>query len=348
MPKLSVRHLAAHTRLTITLALALVLSIASACHLVHRPVAVEKLLAPLSDANTSQLIAEVNRLAAVRSIHGKVDIQFEDTSFATSGIAEKYRTAEGSITLQRPGKVYLVVQGPFATEIAQMTSDGEHFRIAILKGDDRYHRFVRGTNQAIYAKLETDGDGSETKRGKADTEAQAVSALSNLRPQHLTDALMIRPIDLHAPGLMYAQSEFYQSEKDPAPQSTKRVVRGYYLLDELQPGNDGSARLLRRFWFDRVNGVRLARQQTFDEKGVLITDVSYGESKKFGDSNALMPVQVGLTRPQDHYKITITYQAPESVSVDHDYPPEVFVLENKWGLREVDLDAEKKPAPAKN
>jgi hypothetical protein len=338
------RRVAASARLA--MALAVVLLTATSCHLVHKPVAVEKLLAPLSEANTAQLVSEVNRLVAARSIHGKVDIQFEDTSFATSGIAEKYRTAEGSITLQRPAKVYLVVQGPFATEVAQMTSDGEHFRIAILKGDEKYHRFVRGTNQAIYAKL--DGDGSEIKKGKANTEAQTVSALSNLRPQHLTDALMIRPIDLHAPGLIYAQSEIYQSEKDPASQSTKRVVRGYYLLDELQPGDDGSAHLLRRFWFDRVNGVRLARQQTFDEKGILITDVSYGESKTFGDSNALMPVQVGLTRPQDHYKITITYQAPESVSVDHDYPPEVFVLENKWGLREVDLDAEKKPTPAKN
>src|SRR5712691_2839418 len=340
------RRLAASARLA--MALMLVLLTATSCHLVHKPVAVEKLLTPLSDADTAQLVYEVNRLVAARSIHGKVDIEFEDTSFATSGIAEKYRTAEGSITLQRPAKVYLVVQGPFATEVAQMTSDGEHFRIAILKGDEKYQRFLRGTNQATYAKLEMDGDGSVVKKGKSNTEAQAVNALSNLRPQHLTDAMLIRPIDLHAPGLIYARSEFFQSEKDPAPQSTKRVVRGYYLLDELQSGDGGSARLLRRFWFDRVNGVRLARQQIFNEKGALVTDVSYGESKKFGDSNALMPVQVGLTRPQDHYKITITYQAPESVTVDHDYPPEVFVLENKWSLREVDLDAEKKPTPAKN
>ena len=332
----------------LAMALALVLLTATSCGIVHKSVAVEKLLAPLADADTPRLVAEVNRLVAARSIHGKVDIQFEDTSFATSGIAEKYRTAEGSITLQRPAKVYLVVQGPFATEVAQMTSDGEHFRIAILKGDEKFRRFVRGTNQAIYPKLDTDGNSSAAKKGKQDTEAQAVNALSNLRPQHLTDALMIRPIDLHAPGVIYARSEFYQSEKDPSPQSTKRVVRGYYLLDELQLGESGSARLLRRFWFDRVSGVRLARQQTFDEKGVLITDVSYGESKKFGEGNALMPIQVGLTRPQDHYKITITYQAPESVTIDRDWQPEVFVLENKWGLREVDLDAEKKPAPAKN
>ena len=345
----------AKVRLAITLALSIILPLATACHIVHKPVEVEKLLTPLSQADTAQLIGVVNNLGAARSIHGKVDIQFEDTSFATSGIAEKYRTADGSITLQRPAKVYLVVQGPLAIgDVAQMTSDGEHFRIAVLKGDEKYRRFVRGTNNAVYPKLDMDGNSNPTanpaKKGKPNSEAQTVNALSNLRPQHLTDALLIRPIDPHAPGVMYVQSEFFQSEKDPAkPESSKRVVRGYYFLEELQTAGDGTARLLRRFWFDRVNGIRLARLQTFDEKGVLVTDVTYGELKKFGaGGEALLPAQVGITRPQDHYKITITYQMPESVTLDHDYPPDAFVLENKWGLREVDLDAEKRPAPPKN
>jgi len=340
----------ANIRLAITLALSIILSLATACNIVHRPVEVEKLLTPLSEANTSQLISLVNSQAGVRSIYGKVDIQFEDTSFATSGIAEKYRAADGAITLQRPGKVYLVVQTPvIPSDVAQMTSDGEHFRIAILKGDEKYRRFVSGTNAATYAKL--DGNGEDPNRkGKPNNEAQAVKALSNLRPQHLTDALLLRPIDSHAPGIMYAQSEFFQSEKDPArPESSKRVVRGYYLLEELQPAGNGTARLLRRFWFDRVNGVRLARLQTFDEKGALVTDVTYGDVRRFGtEGNAQLPVQVSLTRPQDHYKISITYQAPESVSIDRDFPPEAFVLTNKWGLTEVDLDAGKKPVPPRN
>jgi hypothetical protein len=346
---------AATIRLAITLALAIILPVATACHIVHKPVEVEKLLTPLSEADTAQLIRVVNNVSSVRSIHGKVDIQFEDTSFATSGIAEKYRTADGSVTLQRPAKVYLVVQGPLAIgDVAQMTSDGEHFRIAILKGDEKYHRFVRGTNNAVYPKLDADGipnpAANPSKQGKPTSEAQAVSALSNLRPQHLTDALLIRPIDQHAPGVMYVQSEFFQSEKDPAKLvSSKRVVRGYYFLEELQTAGDGNARLLRRFWFDRVNGIRLARLQTFDEKGVLVTDVTYGELRKFGaGGEALLPAQVSITRPQDHYKITITYQTPESVSLDHDYSPDVFVLENKGGLREVDLDSAKQPAPPKN
>jgi hypothetical protein len=345
----------AKVRLAITLALSIILPLITGCHIVHKPVAVEKLLTPLSEADTPQLIRVVNSLATARSIHGKVDIQFEDTSFATSGIAEKYRAADGSITLQRPAKVYLDVQGPLAIgSVAQMTSDGEHFRIAVLKGDEKYRNFVRGTNNAIYAKLDMDreanGNANKNKKGKANSEAQAVNALSNLRPQHLTDALLVRPIDPHAPDVMYVQSEFFESEKDPAKvDTTKRVVRGYYFLEELQKSADGSTRLLRRFWFDRVGGIRLARLQTFDEKGALITDISYRELKKFGaGGEALLPAVVGITRPQDHYKITITYQTPESVTLDHDYSPEAFVLENKWGLREVDLDTDKRLAPPKD
>jgi hypothetical protein len=345
----------AKVRLAITLALAIILPLATACHIVHKPVEVEKLLTPLSTAGTPQLIRLVNAAAGTQSIHGKVDIQFEDTSFATSGIAEKYRAADGSITLQRPASVYLVVQGPLAIgDVAQMTSDGEHFRIAVLKGDEKYKRFVRGTNNAVYARLDSDGNSdaaaSPAKKGKATSEAQAVNALSNLRPQHLTDALLVRPIEPRAAGVMYVQSEFFQSEKDPAKlESDKRVVRGYYLLEELQTTSDSGGRLLRRFWFDRVNGIRLARLQTFDEKGTLITDISYGELKRFGaGGEALLPAQISITRPQDHYKITITYQAPESVGLDKSYPPEVFVLENRFGLHEVDLDADKKPAPPKN
>ncbi len=232
-----------------------------------------------------------------------------------------------------------------------MTSDGEHFRIAVLKGDEKYKRFVRGTNNAVYPKLDgTDAAASPTKKGESTSEAQTVNVLSNLRPQHLTDALLVRPIDPHAAGVMYVQSEFFQSEKEPAKlESNKRVMRGYYLLEELQARGDGGGRLLRRFWFDRVNGIRLARLETFDEKGNLITDISYGELKRFGaGGEALLPAQVSITRPQDHYKITITYQTPESVGIDKPYSPEAFVLENHWGLREVDLDADKKPAPPKN
>src|SRR6266576_4184525 len=134
------------------------LIVAPACSLVHKRVETEKLLTPLASANTADLISAVNKLVSVRSIHGRVDIQFEDTSFATSGLSEKYRAVDGSITLQRPGQVFLIIQGPLAIDIVQMTSDGEHFRIAILQGKEKYRKFVKGPNNADYAKLDMDGN----------------------------------------------------------------------------------------------------------------------------------------------------------------------------------------------
>ena len=308
----------------------------------HTKVQVPQLLTPLADANKASLMQEVNRLAAIKSIHGKVDIQFEDTSFASSGIAEKYRQVDGAITLQRPGQIYLIIQFTFV-DIAQMASDGEHFSVAVLKGDDKYRRFVKGTNNAIYAKLDGDNSAVEAKKVKQKTEKETVSALSNLRPQHLTDALMVRPITADD-SLIYSQSQFFQEEPDNRLQAKKgtRIMRGYYLLEEFSQPTAGEARLLRRFWFDRVGGIRLARLQTFDERGFLITDVSYSNETPFGNTaQVTLPSRIELTRPQDQYKLSITYQDPASVELNKEFRPEAFVLENKWQLPEVDLDAQR-------
>src|SRR5690348_15938262 len=194
-----------------------------------RKIQVPQLLEPLAEANKDRLVQEVNRWSNVKSIHGKVDIQFEDTSFASSGIADQYRLVDGTITLQRPGQIYLIIQFTFV-DIAQMASDGEHFRVAVLKGDDKYKRFVKGTNSAVYGKFDADGE-TTPQTDKQKTEKVTVSALSNLRPQHLTDTFMIRPIESNS-SLVYAQSEFFDEEPDTRRQVKKdaRVMRGYYLL----------------------------------------------------------------------------------------------------------------------
>jgi hypothetical protein len=350
-----------HARSHFPLLLILLASVlASGCGLfgTHKKVQVPQLLSPLTDADTPRLIAEVNRLAAVRSVHGKIDLIFEDTSFAESGLAEKYRQADGQLTVQRPGKIYLIIQVPFiAKDIAQMTSNGESFRVAVLQGDEKYRRFVKGTNNAVYEKLEMNG---ATEPGKGEpgkpkkgtmNEKDTVNALSNLRPQHLTDALMVRPIaDAAQSGLSYARTEFYQEEPDTRPQAKNnvRVTRGYYLLEEFSQPAAGEARLLRRFWFDRVSGIRLARLQTFDNQGLLITDVSYWDEKSFGEASQFrLPSRIEITRPHDRYKLSIAYQTPATVDIDKEFQPEAFDLENRWELPEVDLDArQRSKAPA--
>jgi hypothetical protein len=332
------------SRLLFLLILTPTLLFAGGCGLLgtHKKVQVPQLLTPLNEADTPRLMSEVNRLASVRSIHGKADIVMEDTSFAEAGIAEKYKQVEGTITAQRPGNIYLVIQFSFV-DLVQMASDGQHFSVAILRGDEKYKRFVKGTNNSIYPKLDEDVAPGSSTNGKQRGEKEAVSALSNLRPQHLTDALLPNRIeDASQSGLTYVRSEFYQEEADnrPRAKSGLRVVRGYYLLEEISSTSSGEPRLLRRFWFDRVNGIRLARLQTFDDKGLLITDVSYWDEKPFGETAQVrLPARIEITRPHDHYKLSIAYQNPATVDIDKEFRPEVFVLENRWQLPEVDLDA---------
>ncbi len=311
--------------------------------LFKRQVSVPALLGPLAESDTERLLAEVNRLASVRSLRGRIDIEFLDTSFAECGVAEQYRSTDGTVTLQRPGQIYLVIQGPFAVDIAQMTSDGDRFRGGVLRGDERYRRFVMGTNAAVYPELNISSGAAGDCRNQnpSATEARAVSALSNLRPQHLTDALLIRPVSASG-ELIYARSEMFVEEADTRQDARRgaRVVRGYYVLDELRPEGEGRAHLLRRFWFDRFGGVRLARMQTFNGQGQLTTDVVYREPKPFGEGGRyVLPTRIELTRPQDRYSLRITYQSPETLAVDQEYVPEAFVLQNRWQLLEVDLDA---------
>ena len=337
------------SRLLLSVLAVSVLLLSTGCGLfgAKKKITVPQLLTPLVKADKARLIQEVNRLSTVKSIHGKVDIQFEDTSFASSGIADQYRLVDGTITLQRPGQIYLIIQFTFV-DIAQMASDGEHFRVAVLKGDDKYKRFVKGTNSADYGKFDMDGESNPQQTNKQKTEKETVNALSNLRPQHLTDAFMIRPIGSNS-SLVYAQSEFFNEEPDMRRQAKKdaRVMRGYYLLEEFSTAVAGDARLVRRFWFDRVGAIRLARVQSYDENGKLITDVSYANEKAIGSGQITsLPSRVEITRPQDQYKLSITYQDSASVELNRDYPPRAFVLENKWGLPEVDLDAQNKKASA--
>jgi hypothetical protein len=337
------------SRLLLSVLTLSVLLFTSGCGLfgAKKKIQVPQLLTPRAEASKERLIQEINRLSTVKSIHGKVDIRFEDTSFASSGVADRYRLVDGSITLQRPGKIYVIIQLLFV-DIAQMASDGEHFRVAVLRGDDKYRRFLKGTNNAIYPKLVETETASGAQITKQKSEKETVSALSNLRPQHLTDAFMVRPIESNN-GLIYAQSEFFQEEPDTRREAKKnaRVMRPYYLLEEFSQPNAGDAKLLRRFWLDRVGGVRLARVQTYDERGVLITDVSYFNERTLGSTTtASLPSRVEITRPQDQYKLSISYQDSASVELNREYGPKAFVLENKWGLPEVDLDAQNRKITA--
>ena len=102
--RLMLKFFSAHrivpSRLLLSVLAVSVLLVTAGCGLfgAKKKITVPQLLTPLATANKDRLIQEVNRLSTVKSIHSKVDIQFEDTSFASSGIADQYRLVDGTIT----------------------------------------------------------------------------------------------------------------------------------------------------------------------------------------------------------------------------------------------------------
>ncbi|MEQ1604266.1 MAG: hypothetical protein ABL999_05300 [Pyrinomonadaceae bacterium] len=294
-------------------------------------------------AQQSELLSEVNRYARVNSMRAKMDLQFEDNSFAEFGTKEKYRTADGEIVVQRPGMILLKVQAPFIrTDIAQMTSDGLSFRVAVLNdgGSGKYKKFVKGTNKADYSRLQKTLSSNGNGNGEAKAAKENVNAFANLRPQHFTDAMLVRPID---PANVYTQSSIFEIEDDNTVNSkspVRKVMRGYYLLDEYVRREEGTLKISRRFWFDRVGGIRLAKQQIFDEQGEIESDIVYGKEGKLTETTDYvnLPLEIQVTRPKEKYSMKLSYQTPDAVSIGKKYPDAAFVLQNSWNLEEVDLD----------
>ena len=299
------------------------------------------------NATKTQLITRINEIAKVSSMNARIDLQFIDNSYEEFGIAEKYKNADGQIVVQRPANILLKIKVPLIKlDVAQMTSNGKRFCVAILEdgAGGKYKRFLCGTNNADYSPLQKKAtEVLNTKSEKTENLKKNVNSFANLRPQHFTDAVLVRPVDTEK--YIYLKSTITQEEVDVSAIKRKRksplnwVLRGYYLIDEIRKNSSGKMEISRRFWFDRVGGIHLARQQIFDEKGEIESDIIYGRKGNLTKTgNYKLPLRVELTRPKERYKMRITYSSPKTVKIGKTYPAAAFELKNRWKLEEVDLD----------
>jgi hypothetical protein len=319
------------------------------CNLIGRKTKSTPTLLKTEEASKQQLLDEINRFAQVKSMRAKMSLKFEDDSYAQLGSKEVFISADLDLVVQRPSNILLKISG-FGVSVAQMTSNGENFRVAILYdgGSGKNKKFVKGTNSSDYSLLKKKIDGSNLNDEDQKFKKNA-SAFANVRPQHVTDAVLVSPIDANK---IYVQSTISQIETDTTKDKKsplRNVVRGYYLFDELAKNTDGELRITRRFWFDRVGGTRLARQQLFDAKGEIDSDIIYGQEGLLSGKTELgnLPLRISVTRPKDNYTMSLEYDAPESVTIGNTYPEKAFNLENSWELEEVDLDQKLREAQEK-
>jgi hypothetical protein len=308
-----------------------ILSASCASLIKSRDNTIPKLLTPLAEAKFDDLTKQLKQFTDLQSLRSsQVYIKFVDAQ-----ASEKWPEADAILALQRPDKIRLLIQAPgIKTKIADMASESNHFRVAIFSGG--YRRFLIGTNDADYshwrAKL---GDASK-------------QALASARPFHFTDALMMRPLALGDPRFIFGVEEALLEEADTRQGAKKgaRILRSFYVVSEIEASPEGvsASRVHRRFWFDRTNGARFARQQIFDHRGELATEVQYsGYMKLNADSPVEWPSVIWVSRPHDGYSARLTFNE-EKFEINADLPATTFRLENTDKLPETDLDKpEKRP-----
>lgn len=307
-----------------------------------RKVKVPELLPVKAPVSTDQLVNRINAYGETESFSAQTDISVRDYFTGKADRARDFPSGTGLIRFARPERVRMRVTF-FGKEIADMTSDGREFRLAVFYPDSR-RMFVHGSNLKEYQRLEAE-QLMETK----DPRLKDAGALANIRPQHITDAFIIKPIELN--GLTeYFREEVRQREPDSRPGRQGRMVeRTYYVLYVLERKEADRLYLRRKFWFDRtLDGAPLARQQTFENgDGRLASDIFYANYFLAPNSRRPWPQDVSIERRNDGYTIKLVLER-DSVEVDPQLPPGTFVLENTNRLKEVNLDEPRNPSATAN
>lgn len=319
-------------RSSILLAIVVLSLLGASCKslIVTKDRSIPKLLTPLADARFEELVKQVKPFADLQSLRTRVGIVFQDT-----GLAERWPETDSNLVLMRPDKIRLIINAPIGKiKIAEMVSESSKFKVALYKQSPS---FLIGTNDADYSMW-------REKLGE-----KANSGLVAARPFHFTEALMMRPLVTSDSRFTYLMEESLVEEADPAPKAPKnsRVLRSFYVISEIELGvpgmGTGISRVTRKFWFDRTNSAKFVRQQIFDAKGSLATEVHYSDYKKLSESSAdLWPSVILVSRPHDGYSARLLF-SETAFEVNPELPATAFMLENSEKLKEVDLD--KPPTP---
>ena len=298
---------------------------------------IPKLLTPLTEAKFEDLIKQLQPFTDVQSLSTSQAYML----FTDAAASEKYRF-EATLTLvqQRPDKIRMLINAGFGTKIADMVSESNRFRVAIYNPSE-YQQFLLGTNDADYSEWLSKLKAREKE-----------SALSSARPFHFTEALMMRPISLKDPRFVFSIEEALVEEADTRPGARRgaRILRSFYVISESEasPEAQAPARTRRKFWFDRTNGARFARQQIFDNLGQLATEVQYFDYKKLNSGSqsgtgaeANWPGVIWVNRPHDGYNARLTFN-DDKFQINPELKPTAFTLENTEKFRETDLDKPEK------
>ena len=309
-----------------------------------RRVSVNELLPVNDPVPTDQLINRINTYRTTRTFAAQADVTVRNYFTGEGSKADEFPAASGLIRFQRPENTRMNVTF-YGAKVAEMVSDGQSFKLKILRPEEK-RRFVYGSNLADIERMNV----QEIRRTN-DVQLTRAGGLVNMRPQHITDSFLIKPItDADRPNVF--REEVRQVEADTRPGKKNRLVeRSYYVVYVPEREENGQLKLRRKFWFDRSQpGTPLVRQQTFENGvGRLASDVTYDEWFTIPNSSSPWPRHVVIDRRNDGYRLDLKL-VKETVEANAELPATTFTLNNDEKLEEINLDEQhkaSKPEPTR-
>jgi outer membrane lipoprotein-sorting protein len=268
------------------------------------PVKMRTSTATLKDATLEQLVESINTNAEkLKTLKATVDIDSSVFEEKKDRVKDNPQVA-GLILVRKPEMLRMRIYVPVIHNVmADMVSNGKNFELASpIKS-----KFYVGSNQQPVK--------------------PSPQALENLRPQHISDALLLKPI---VEGKEIAVLE-NTTEVVKDPKNHKDVQQLAYTVVVIDKDNAGYY-LSRKIVFSRTD-LLPHEQSIYDRQGRLVTFVRYENFSNY--SGLLLPAIVAIQRPIEGYGITISM-----VKVDVNVPltDDQFVLTQPPGSQLINLD----------
>ncbi|MBZ5508360.1 MAG: hypothetical protein LAO78_23105 [Acidobacteriia bacterium] len=268
------------------------------------PVKIRTSTAMLKEATLDELVESVNVNAdKLKTLKATVDIDSSVLEAKKDKVTDNPQFA-GYILVRKPEMLRMKMLVPVVRNTAaDMVSNGQNFSLAIPPRS----QFIVGSN-----------------RQPAKPSPQAIY---NMRPQHISDALLLKPIN---PEKEIAVLE-NTTEIVKDPKSHKDVEQASYTLVILDKDANGYY-LSRKIIFSRTD-LLPHEQHVYDRQGQLVTHALY---ENYSDYSGIMfPGIVSIQRPIEGYGITISM-----VKLDVNVPltDEQFLLTQPPGSQLINLD----------
>jgi outer membrane lipoprotein-sorting protein len=276
------------------------------------PVKMRTSTATLKDASLDQLVQSINSNAArLSSLKATVDIDSSVLEQKKDKVTDNPQVA-GYILMRKPAMLRMIGLVPVVhTHMFDMVSNGQNFELAIPPKN----KFIVGSNRQ--------------------PAKPAPQPMENLRPQHISDALLLKPIDMEKETAVLEHST--EIVKDPKThKDAEQAAYTVLVIDKDEAG----AYLSRKIVFSRTD-LLPHEQYIYDRMGRLVTFARYENFNNY--TTIMFPGIVSIQRPIEGYSITLSIT---KMDVNVPLTDEQFTLTQPPGSQLINLDTQSSAATA--